>query len=98
LLLVSRFEGVPVVRLEAMQHRCPVIASDTDGMADVLPSRNRFPVGERPALVKVLRRVMDQSEASTLDEMEDLILQRKNTAMYGVTFEKILQERLQALR
>lgn len=98
LLLVSRFEGVPVVMLEAMQHRCPVIASDTDGMADVLPSRNRFPVGESPALVKVLRRVVDQSETSTLDKMEDLILQRKNTAMYGVTFAKMLQERLQALR
>jgi glycosyltransferase involved in cell wall biosynthesis len=43
LVIPSRYEGVPLVMLEAMYFRRPVIASAVDGMADILPQHWLFP-------------------------------------------------------
>lgn len=37
LLIPSVFEGVPLTMLEAMQRRCPILASSRDGMREILP-------------------------------------------------------------
>ncbi len=39
LLLTSRFEGLPITILEAMACRVPIVASDLDGMREVLRDR-----------------------------------------------------------
>ncbi len=39
LLLTSRFEGLPITILEAMACRIPIVASDLDGMREVLRDR-----------------------------------------------------------
>ena len=46
LLLTSRFEGLPITILEAMACRVPIVASDLDGMREVLRD------GETAALVE----------------------------------------------
>jgi glycosyltransferase involved in cell wall biosynthesis len=42
LMLPSRFEGIPLVMLEALAHGIPVIGSRRDGMQDILPDNWTF--------------------------------------------------------
>jgi PST family polysaccharide transporter len=46
LLIPSRYEGVPLVMLEAMAFGLPVVASDLSGTRAYLPAGCLFPVGE----------------------------------------------------
>jgi len=50
----SRFEGFPLVMLEAMYHRLPIIASRVDAMADVLPDEWLFDFDDDQGLVQAL--------------------------------------------
>lgn len=52
LMLPSRFEGVPLVMLEALVRGIPVIASRRDGMQDILPEEWTFEPGNAAALAQ----------------------------------------------
>jgi glycosyltransferase involved in cell wall biosynthesis len=67
LALPSRYEGVPLVMLEAMYFRRPVIASAVDGMADILPAHWLFPSGDVGAFAARLVQVAQASENALLD-------------------------------
>ena len=73
LLIPSRFEGVPLVMLEAMHLRCPVIASAVDGMADTLPEHWLFPSGDAYALAARMVQVATSSEPELLDAHQALV-------------------------
>lgn len=57
LLLTSRFEGVPLVMLEAMALGLPVVASDLPGTRAYLPKDCLFPVGHIAAAFQILARL-----------------------------------------
>ena len=58
LLLPSGYEGVPLVMLEALAAGIPVIASDRDGMRDLLPEGWRFPQGSCNALAETFAKAV----------------------------------------
>jgi glycosyltransferase involved in cell wall biosynthesis len=68
LVIPSRYEGVPLVMLEAMYFGRPVIASAVDGMADTLPRHWLFPSGDVAALAARLVEASGASEHALLDE------------------------------
>lgn len=59
LLLPSRFEGFPLVAIEATHYGVPVVASNRAGLADVLPQECIFPFGDFDAMSKALERMRD---------------------------------------
>jgi glycosyltransferase involved in cell wall biosynthesis len=74
LALPSRYEGVPLVMLQAMYFRCPVIASAVDGMADILPSHWLFPSGDATAFADRLVQAAGTSEDVLLDAHREMVV------------------------
>lgn len=54
LLLPSRYEGLPLVALEATARGWPVVASDRAGLGDLLPPGSIFPFGDGAGLRRAL--------------------------------------------
>ena len=71
LMLPSRFEGVPLVMLEALARGIPVIGSARDGMRDILPADWTF----RPENENVLAETFSRVRTTWKNEITEL--QRK---------------------
>jgi glycosyltransferase involved in cell wall biosynthesis len=65
-LIPSRFEGVPLVMLEAMWHQLPVAASNVDGMAEVLPKEWLFQGGDAASMVETVTRLRSTEQSELL--------------------------------
>lgn len=57
IVIPSHFEGVPLVMLEAMWYGLPIVASNVDGMAELLPPEWLFRRGDTESLVNTLQSV-----------------------------------------
>lgn len=55
LVIPSRYEGLPLVMLEALASATTVLGSDRDGMKDLLPPERRFTPNDPAALATAIR-------------------------------------------
>ena len=74
LVIPSRYEGVPLVMLEAMYFGRPVLASAVDGMADTLPPHWLFPSGDAAALAARMVEMTSAYEPALLEAHKQLVL------------------------
>ncbi len=74
LVIPSRYEGVPLVMLQAMHLHRPVIASAVDGMLDTLPPHWLFPSGDENAFAARLVQVSRTSESALLQANSDRVV------------------------
>src|SRR6267143_715045 len=88
LLIPSKFEGVPLTMLEAMARELPVIASNVDGMAEILPQSWLFPYGDCAALVDTLRRVRNSDNATLLETNRKRVTSEFSTANFCLAFAR----------
>jgi glycosyltransferase involved in cell wall biosynthesis len=64
LLLPSRYEGLPLVALEATHYGVPVVASNDAGVADFVPPSCRFEFGNDQAMWAALELMRDAAARS----------------------------------
>jgi glycosyltransferase involved in cell wall biosynthesis len=57
ILMPSRFEGVPLVMLEAMMLGRPVVSTDLPGVRDYLPSECMFSMGDMAEAFSIIERL-----------------------------------------
>jgi glycosyltransferase involved in cell wall biosynthesis len=78
LMIPSKFEGVPLVMLEAMSYRLPIIATNVDAMAALLPHNWLFPFGDHQALIERLVQVRNDNNSELLALHQNKIAEQFN--------------------
>ena len=95
LVIPSRYEGVPLVMIEAMLARLPVIASAVDGMADKLPPQWLFPSGDAAALAARLVQAVRTRDPALLDAHHQLVTDGFSLPVLERAFLAAIQSALQ---
>jgi len=86
LLIPSRFEGVPLVMLEAMASGVPIAASNVDGMAEFLPKEWLFPYGDCEAMIDRLRYLAAADNTELLESNENRVAKEFTMEMFRNRF------------
>jgi D-inositol-3-phosphate glycosyltransferase len=94
LLLPSRYEGVPLVMLEAMHAGRRIVAANVDGMADMLPPAWTFPAGDVHALADLLCAADSPADADHLQRHCELMAAQFTLAAFGKRFQQVIDEQL----
>ncbi len=86
LVIASRFEGMPLVMLEALVSGVPVVASDRDGMRELLPRDWRFSPDDAAALADVLRTVLESDCSEALRRLASRVEQEMSVDAFQQNF------------
>jgi glycosyltransferase involved in cell wall biosynthesis len=91
LVIPSRLEGTPLVMLEAMYYELPIVASNIDGMAEILPKEWLFPAGNSWSLIEAVLQQKDNQCKTLILENKYKVLNMFNWERYGQSFYKIME-------
>lgn len=92
LLLPSRYEGVPLVMLEAMYAGCRIVAAKVDGMADMLPATWTFPSGDAVALAELLCAPDSDADAGHVRSHRELVATQYTVEAFAQRFRLVIDE------
>lgn len=90
LVIPSRYEGLPLVMLEALASNTAVLASDRDGMKDVLPPAWRFLPNDPKALANTLSHFIDQGCPSPAATLTARVRNTMSLSSFGESFASTL--------
>lgn len=86
LCLPSRFEGVPLVMLEAMSVNLHIVASARDGMQEFLPPEWLFPPGDRQACADRILAVLANPSPELRQQNRERALREFSMAAFNRDF------------
>jgi glycosyltransferase involved in cell wall biosynthesis len=89
LVIPSRYEGVPLVMLEALARGIPVIGSACDGMADLLPASWTFENGNTTALADTFLNLR-KNGISSIDDLRLRVLSDYTLDSFSANFRHAL--------
>lgn len=78
LLIPSWFEGFPLVMIEAMYYGIPIVASNVDGMAEILPPEWLFKVGDSSSLIEKILFVKNSCNDQNIIKNKTRVIQEFN--------------------
>ena len=90
LVIPSRYEGLPLVMLEALASGTAVLASDRDGMKDLLPAEWRFDPDEPAALAAALSRFIAQGRPKPAPDLVQKVRGSMSLASFGRSFSSAI--------
>jgi glycosyltransferase involved in cell wall biosynthesis len=88
LLIPSWHEGLPLVMLEAMHYGIPIVASNVDGMAEILPEQWLFKCGDSQDLIERVTNVIKMNNAITILKNENATKKKYNLHSFGSDFHE----------
>jgi glycosyltransferase involved in cell wall biosynthesis len=97
-LLPSRYEGVPLVMLEAMHAGRCILASNVDGMADMLPPAWTFTSGDAGSLADLLCVPKSPADAEHLQRYRKLMRAQYTLDAFGRRFLSVIDHELALCR
>ncbi|MEI6673602.1 MAG: glycosyltransferase family 4 protein [Verrucomicrobiota bacterium] len=86
LVIPSRYEGLPLVMLEALASATAVLASDRDGMKDLLPAVWRFEPNNPTALASTLTQFIDQGRPAAAAALVARVRAEMSLEAFGRAF------------
>ena len=89
-VIPSRYEGVPLVMLEALACGTTVLGSDTDGMREILPDDCRFDAGSSAAVAGFLRQWIDAGMSEPPAELSDRVRREMSLEAFQESFRHTL--------
>lgn len=91
-ILPSRFEGVPLVMIEAVKRGRLVFGSDVDGMKEFLPAPWRFPANDDAQAIEMMAAVGDRQaeHAALLQATQERFSQTFNAESASAAFNAVL--------
>lgn len=89
-VIPSRYEGVPLVMLEALACGTPVLGADRDGMHDILPDDFHIDAGSSVAVAGALREFLDRGMPRPPAELCDRVRRGMSIPGFQKTFRRTL--------
>jgi len=86
LVIPSRYEGLPLVMLEALSTGTAVLASDRDGMKDVLPATWRFQPNQSAALAETIRQFIQNELPAPSPQLVHRVRTEMSLESFGKSF------------
>lgn len=91
LVIPSRYEGLPLVMLEALASGTPVLGSDRDGMKDLLPDERRFESNSSQKLSESISRFVGQGTPAPESSLVTRVRETMSLSSFSRSFSlKIL--------
>jgi len=91
LVVPSRYEGVPLVMLEALACGTTVLGSDRDGMREILPDDSRFDASSSAAVAAFLRQWVDSGMPEPPASLSARIREEMSLESFKESFRHTLQ-------
>lgn len=88
LVIPSRYEGLPLVMLEALATGKTVFGSDRDGMKDFLPADRRFDPDDATSLASCLVRWMGEGHPGPAAELVSKVRDEMSIEAFGRNFRR----------
>jgi glycosyltransferase involved in cell wall biosynthesis len=90
IVMPSRFEGLPLVLIEAMIHGVPVVASKVDGMKEFLPENWLFNLDDSEAMIDKLRTVLFEDQTISVKHTQERAFHQLSLKSYQHAFRENL--------
>lgn len=87
-VIASRYEGMPLVMLEALASGVPVVSSERDGMREILPSDWMFPPGNASALAERLEWVLQSDVSKDREHLRERVRREMSMEVFQEHFTR----------
>lgn len=91
-VIPSRFEGLPLVLIEAMTYGVPIVAASVDGMKEFLPDAWLFQPGDWQEMLDKIKEVLQHDQQSRIWQNQKTALDKLSKEAFQSRFNACLRQ------